>query len=90
MIAISSSSPSSRCTRKSGLASGSVTALPARSNKRVVSVSDLSRCSDEELLVRGARDAEAFGVLYDRYEDPLLGFLRRASGSADLAADLTA
>jgi RNA polymerase sigma factor (sigma-70 family) len=29
-------------------------------------------------------------VFYDRYEDPLLGFLRRASGRADLAADLTA
>lgn len=56
----------------------------------MMSASDLSRCSDEELLVRGARDAQAFGELYDRYEDPLLGFLRRATGSADLAADLTA
>jgi RNA polymerase sigma factor (sigma-70 family) len=29
-------------------------------------------------------------VLYDRYEDPLLAFFRRATGHADLAADLTA
>ncbi len=51
---------------------------------------DLSRCSDEELLEIGLRDAEAFGVLYDRYEETLLGFFRRATGRADLAADLTA
>lgn len=38
----------------------------------------------------GARNAEAFGELYDRYEDPLLAFFRRATGRADLAADLTA
>jgi RNA polymerase sigma factor (sigma-70 family) len=41
-------------------------------------------------LVRGVRDAQAFGELYDRYEAPLLGFFRRATGRADLAADLTA
>ncbi|HEY2200770.1 MAG TPA: RNA polymerase sigma factor [Solirubrobacteraceae bacterium] len=51
---------------------------------------DLSRCSDEELLVLGLRDVQAFGVLYDRYEDPLLAFFRRATGHADVAADLTA
>ncbi|HEY2630979.1 MAG TPA: RNA polymerase sigma factor [Solirubrobacteraceae bacterium] len=51
---------------------------------------DLSRCSDEELLEIGLRDAEAFGVLYDRYEETLLGFFRRATGRSDLAADLTA
>ncbi|HEY4451268.1 MAG TPA: RNA polymerase sigma factor [Solirubrobacteraceae bacterium] len=38
----------------------------------------------------GPHDADAFGELYDRYEDPLLGFFRRATGHADLAADLTA
>jgi RNA polymerase sigma-70 factor (ECF subfamily) len=38
----------------------------------------------------GARDAEAFGELYDRYEDHLLAFFRRATGRAELAADLTA
>jgi RNA polymerase sigma-70 factor (ECF subfamily) len=51
---------------------------------------DLSRCSDEELLEIGLDDAQAFGVFYDRYEGALLGFLRRATGRADLAADLTA
>lgn len=38
----------------------------------------------------GLRDVRAFGVLYDRYEDPLLAFFRRATGHADVAADLTA
>lgn len=51
---------------------------------------DLSRCSDEELLHIGFKDAQALGVFYDRYEDALLIFFRRASGRADLAADLTA
>jgi RNA polymerase sigma factor (sigma-70 family) len=51
---------------------------------------DLSRCSDEELLRIAQKDAHALGVFYDRYEDPLLVFFRRACGRADLAADLTA
>jgi RNA polymerase sigma-70 factor (ECF subfamily) len=51
---------------------------------------NLSRCSDEELLQGGRVDAQAFGVFYDRYEDLLLGFFRRATGRSDLAADLTA
>lgn len=51
---------------------------------------DLSRCSDEELLDIGLGDARAFGVFYDRYEAMLLAFFRRATGRADLAADLTA
>jgi RNA polymerase sigma-70 factor (ECF subfamily) len=51
---------------------------------------DLSRCSDEELLEIGSDDARAFGVFYDRHEEALLQFFRRASGRADLAADLTA
>ena len=42
------------------------------------------------MLELGRIDAEAFGVFYDRHEDALLGFLRRATGRADLAADLTA
>ena len=56
----------------------------------MVTPNELARCSDEELLELGPRDAEAFGELYDRYEDQLLGFFRRATGRADLAADLTA
>jgi RNA polymerase sigma factor (sigma-70 family) len=55
-----------------------------------VKARDLSRCSDEELLEIGLDDVEAFGVFYDRYERPLLAFFRRATGRADLAADLTA
>ncbi len=51
---------------------------------------DWSRCSDEELLEIGLEDAQAFGVFYDRYERPMLVFFRRATGRADLAADLTA
>jgi RNA polymerase sigma factor (sigma-70 family) len=51
---------------------------------------DLTRCSDEELLQIGLEDARALGVFYDRYEDAMLVFFRRASGRADLAADLTA
>ncbi len=46
--------------------------------------------SDEELLVRAARDPEAFGAFYDRFERPVLGFFWRATGRADLAADLAA
>lgn len=56
----------------------------------MVRKTDLSRCSDEELLEIGAKDGQAFGVLYDRYENLLLAFFRRATGHADLAADLTA
>jgi RNA polymerase sigma factor (sigma-70 family) len=55
-----------------------------------VTARDLSRCSDEELLEIGLHDARAFGAFYDRYERPLLAFFRRATGRADLAADLTA
>ncbi|MGA9284809.1 MAG: RNA polymerase sigma factor [Solirubrobacteraceae bacterium] len=51
---------------------------------------DLSRCSDEELLEIGLEDAQAFAVFYDRYERPMLAFFRRATGRADIAADLTA
>jgi RNA polymerase sigma factor (sigma-70 family) len=64
--------------------------IPASLQYGVVRTRDLSRRSDEELLELGRIDAEAFGVFYDRHEDALLGFLRRATGRADLAADLTA
>lgn len=36
------------------------------------------------------RDAEAFGEFYDRFEAEVLGFFYRATGRADVAADLTA
>lgn len=60
----------------------------AGSNMSAMRSRDLSRCSDEELLRIGLEDVEALAVFYDRYEDALLVFFRRASGRADLAADL--
>ncbi|HEX3689461.1 MAG TPA: RNA polymerase sigma factor [Solirubrobacteraceae bacterium] len=50
----------------------------------------LSTSSDAELLALAATDARAFGVFYDRFEADLLAFLYRATGRADIAADLTA
>jgi RNA polymerase sigma factor (sigma-70 family) len=50
----------------------------------------LATASDAELLELTARDAQAFGVFYDRFEAELLAFLYRATGRADIAADLTA
>jgi RNA polymerase sigma factor (sigma-70 family) len=47
--------------------------------------------SDDELLVaaRGG-DESAFSAFYRRYERPLAALFRRATGSAELSADLTA
>ncbi len=49
-----------------------------------------AQLTDEQLLAMTAQDAEAFGCLYDRLEADVLGFLYRATGSAEVAADLTA
>ena len=46
--------------------------------------------SDSESLERTARDPEAFGLFYDRFEREVLGFFYRATRRADIAADLTA
>lgn len=46
--------------------------------------------TDEQLLRRTATDGEAFGAFYDRYERPVLLYVRRRVASAELAADLTA
>jgi RNA polymerase sigma factor (sigma-70 family) len=46
--------------------------------------------SDEELLVASVRDARAYGEFYRRYEKPILSFMYRSTGRADLAADLAA
>ncbi len=51
---------------------------------------DYSQADDAELLVLTASDPEAFGVFYERFEVQLLGFFWRATGRADIAADLTA
>lgn len=50
----------------------------------------LSTASDAELLGLAAAEPEAFGVFYDRFEAELLAFFYRATGRADIAADLTA
>jgi RNA polymerase sigma factor (sigma-70 family) len=50
----------------------------------------VDRRSDEDLLVGARNDDEAFGVFYRRYEAPVLGYLVRAVGRGDVAADLAA
>ena len=50
---------------------------------------DLAKRSDAALLAMTPTNAEAFGAFYDRYERHVLAFFRRATGRADLAADLT-
>lgn len=60
---------------------------------KVVSRSDLRSRSDADLLaaVGVAEDgSEAFGEFYRRYEDAVLGYLRRRVSGPELAADLAA
>jgi RNA polymerase sigma factor (sigma-70 family) len=45
---------------------------------------------DADLLLRTADDPEAFGAFYDRFEGAVLALFYRATGRADIAADLTA
>ena len=45
---------------------------------------------DAQLLAATATDPEAFGIVYARHEDAVLGFFLRRGASAELAADLTA
>jgi RNA polymerase sigma factor (sigma-70 family) len=44
--------------------------------------------SDAELLAAAASDPDAFAAFYRRYERGMAAFLRRRTGSAELAADL--
>jgi DNA-directed RNA polymerase specialized sigma24 family protein len=44
--------------------------------------------SDPDLLAATAGDAEAFGLLYARYEAPVLRFFLRRGATPELAADL--
>lgn len=44
--------------------------------------------TDAELIARMPHDEAAFGVFYRRHVEDVLGFLRRRSGSAGLAADV--
>jgi RNA polymerase sigma-70 factor (ECF subfamily) len=46
--------------------------------------------TDEELLAEVGERPEAFGVFYRRHVRPLLGYLVRRTGDAELAADLCA
>lgn len=46
--------------------------------------------SNAELLQASVRDADAFGVFYDRFEAPVLRYFLRTTGRPDWAADLTA
>jgi DNA-directed RNA polymerase specialized sigma24 family protein len=54
-----------------------------------MSVGETDRRSDPELLAATAGDAEAFGLLYARYEAPVLRFFLRRGATSELAADLT-
>jgi RNA polymerase sigma-70 factor (ECF subfamily) len=51
---------------------------------------DLDGLPDDELLARTPGEPRAFAVFYARHAGTVLGALRRRTGSAELAADLTA
>jgi RNA polymerase sigma factor (sigma-70 family) len=51
---------------------------------------DLRDGGEEELLRDACSDPQAFAAFYRRFERPVLGFLARAAGRPELAADLTA
>ena len=46
--------------------------------------------TDDELLVAGVTDVEAFAAFYRRHAPPLAGFFLARTGNRELAADLTA
>lgn len=46
--------------------------------------------TDEELLVAGVTDADAFASFYRRHAAPVAGFFLARTGDRELAADLTA
>jgi RNA polymerase sigma-70 factor (ECF subfamily) len=50
----------------------------------------LADLSDAELIVASVADPEAFCMLYDRWAGPLLAFIYRRVGNAEVAADLLA
>lgn len=53
-------------------------------------MSDADSRNDVQLLVATPTEPEAFGVFYRRHERTVLLYLLRRTGSAELAADLTA
>jgi RNA polymerase sigma-70 factor (ECF subfamily) len=58
--------------------------------RRIKRARDLSRASDEQLMLRyrGKADAAAFEILVHRYERELYSYLRRYLGDASLAEDV--
>src|ERR1700735_1772243 len=50
----------------------------------------LDRRTDEQLLAATFQDVDAFALFHGRYERPVAGFFVRATGSGELAGDLTA
>jgi RNA polymerase sigma factor (sigma-70 family) len=50
----------------------------------------LDRRDQQALLEAACADPQAFATFYRRFERPVLGFFMRATGRAELAADLTA
>lgn len=46
--------------------------------------------TDAELLAATRREAQAFAIFYDRYEQAMLGFFMNRTRDPELAADLTA
>jgi RNA polymerase sigma-70 factor, ECF subfamily len=56
----------------------------------VVTENAHTKRGDDELLMRTTSDPEAFGEFYDRFETPVLTFFYRATGRAEIAADLAA
>jgi DNA-directed RNA polymerase specialized sigma24 family protein len=51
-------------------------------------LSNRAKASDAELLRIAARDPEAFGVFYDRFEADVLAYFWRRTRRADVSADL--
>jgi len=45
---------------------------------------------EDDMLSAASTDPQAFAAFYRRFERPVLGFFMRATGRADLAADLAA
>jgi RNA polymerase sigma-70 factor (ECF subfamily) len=63
--------------------------LVPTTRKNVERPDSLTRCSDEDLLIRFCKgQTEAFGVLMRRYERELFGYLRRYLGDSTLAEDV--
>ena len=45
---------------------------------------------EENLVKRAKKDPEAFGLIYDKYYQPIFGYILRRTANVALAEDLTA